>query len=1552
MIARIVSFSVHQRWLVVLFVAMASVFGGWSLAHLPIDAVPDITNRQVQVNARAAALSANEMEKQVTYPIENAIAGIPGLEYRRSLSRNGFAQVTAVFSDRTDIYFARQQITERLADAREEFPPGVEAHMGPISTGLSEIYMWTVHFKKDDGSETRRDGEPGPQRDGSYLTPEGALLRTNVEKEAYLRTVQDWIIKPQLRTIEGVAGVDSLGGYVKQYLVQPDPAKIYALGLSFSDIAAAIERNNTSRGANYVERSGESFVVRSGGRLETIEDVAAVVVVTRDAVPIRIADIAEVAIGGELRTGSASMNGEEVVIGTALMLIGGNSRTIAGAVDTKMREIAKSLPPGVEAKTILDRTALVDATIRTVASNLLEGAALVILVLFALLGNFRAALITATVIPVTMALLATGMIQARISANLMSLGALDFGLIADGAVIIAENCLRHLAERRHGLGRDPTLDERLQTIIASAEEMIRPTVFGQLIIIIVYVPMLTFSGVEGKMFEPMAMTVIIALVSAFILSLTFVPAMIAIVISGRVDESDNAIVRRMKDLYRPLLTLATRQPKKTIAFGVGVFVVSLLLAGRLGQEFIPTLDEKNIAMQASRIPSVSLTQSQAMQFEIENAIRALPEVAYVFSKTGTAEIASDPMPPNMTDTFIMLKPQKDWPDPKLPKDELVARIRGEVDELLGNLYEFSQPIQIRFNELLAGVRGDIAVKVFGDDFDTMLKSANQIAAILRGVPGAVDVKVEQVEGLPLLDIKIDKRAIARLGLTLASAQDVIGAAIGGQQAGVIFEGDRRFPIVVRLQDRLRDDIKTMENIPVALPERGARPAPTIPLKQIAKLSIGDGQNQISRENGKRRVVVTANVRGRDIASVVDEARAEVDAKVAIPTGYWIAWGGQFENLAAARARLAVVVPACFFLIFLLLYSALGGVRDALVVFSAVPLALSGGVAALWLRGMPMSVSAAVGFIALSGIAVLNGLVMRTYIRQLIERGLSSRDAIFEGAMTRLRPVAMTALVASLGFVPMAIATGAGAEVQKPIATVVIGGLISATLLTLVVLPALYTIFGDGGGGTTEPSPLAAQPFRRTWRIVKRPAALVVLSGMLVGGVGASQCRAETLERALALAYRASPVINSSRAALRAEDENVPRALSQIRPRARADGFFGVERRRSVQNATEIVNGNYLQPDFVQSFQNNGALPRTAILTVEQPLFDGFKTLNSVRAAETGVFAGRERLRSIEQRVLFDAVVAYMNVLRDTAALRLQENNVAVLAEQLRQVKERLTAGELTATDVSQAEARLSGGQAQAAAARGALESSKGVYRQIIGEEPKRLSPAKPVDRLLPATEAEAERLAQREHPLILAALHSADAAEFDVKVIESEFWPTLSMIGNIYTQSDIDGRGNRAVGAKVLGRVSVPLYSGGELSARTRQAKEVVGQKRFDADAARAELIALMRANWGSLQASRTQLRAARSQIEAAERALYGVREEAKAGRRTTIEILNAQRELLDSRVALLFVQRDQVVASYAVLAATGRLSAVVLGLPVIGYEPALHFEQVKDSWGGTTPPP
>jgi len=1070
MIERILSFSLHHRYLIALLTAAIAAFGIYSLKNLPIDAVPDITNNQVQINSVAPAFSPMEVEKQVTFPVETALAGIPGLEYTRSISRNGFSQVTAVFNDDVDIYFARAQVNERIAEAKESLPEGIDPKMGAISTGLGEIYMWTVEYEHPNGKGAEvKDGKAGWQSDGSYLTPEGQRLKTDVEQASYLRTVQDWIIRPQLKGVKGVAGVDAIGGYVKQYHVQPNPEKLVALGLSFADVVNVLERNNTSIGAGYIERHGEAYVVRAGGRIENAGQIGNIVVANRGGVVVYLKDIATVGIGKELRTGSASENGNEVVVGTALMLIGENSRTVSEAVDQKITEINKSLPVGVHAKTVLNRTKLVDRTIGTVQKNLLEGALLVIVILFALLGNFRAALITALVIPLSMLMTSMGMIRAGISGNLMSLGALDFGLIVDGAVIITENCLSRLAHRQHHEGRTLMLQERLHEVMVASREMIQPSVFGQAIIIMVYIPLLTFSGVEGKMFEPMAMTVIFALVAAFVLSLTFVPAMIAIFVKGKVEEKESRIIHKTKGWYKPALQYALEASLKIIAFATVGFVSALVLFATMGQEFIPTLDEKDIAMHAMRIPSTSLSQSQELQFAVEKAVSGVPEVAFVFSKTGTAAMAADPMPPNVSDTFIILKDKGQWPDSGISKSEIIRKINKAVSDVPGNNYEFTQPIQMRFNELISGVRSDVAVKVYGDDFAVMEKTASELVSVLKTIDGSADVKMEQTSGLPMLEVRLDKNAIARYGLNVSDVLDVLAIAVGGREAGLVFQGDRRFDILVRLPDTMRQDLNVLENLPILLPadddnmadriagQPHTRPA-YIPLKQVAKLEVTDGPNQISRENGKRRAVVQSNVRGRDIGSFVEEAQAAIDSKVKLPAGYWLEWGGQFKNLQEAKARLAVVVPACFFMIFLLLFTALGSVKQALLVFSGVPLALTGGILTLWLRGMPFSISAAVGLIALSGVAVLNGLVMITRINQLVREGIEAHKAIVEGALSRFRPVLMTALVASLGFVPMAIATGAGAEVQKPLATVVIGGLITATILTLLVLPAIYKRF--------------------------------------------------------------------------------------------------------------------------------------------------------------------------------------------------------------------------------------------------------------------------------------------------------------------------------------------------------------------------------------------------------------------------------------------------------------------------------------------------------------
>lgn len=1057
MIERILSLSIRRRHLVVLLVAVLAAFGLQSLRHLPIDAVPDITNNQIQITTLAPSLSPFEIEQQVTFPVETGLSGIAGLEGTRSISVNGLSQVTAIFAEDVDIYFARQQVGERLGEVREQLPPGLTPTMGPISTGLGEVYMWTVEYAPFDVAQAV-DGQPGWQRDGAYLTPEGERLTNPVERATYLRTVQDWIVAPQMKGVQGVAGIDTIGGHVRQYQVMPDPARLIAYGFSFADLTAALERANQSLGAGQMERNGELFILRADGRLSSPDQIADVVIATRNGVPVRLGDVATVAPGQELRTGSASENGREVVVGTALMLIGQNSRTVAAAVDARLTEIRRSLPPGITAKTVLDRTDLVNATIRTVAKNLTEGALLVIAVLFLLLGNFRVALITALVIPVTMLLTATGMLKAGVSANLMSLGALDFGLIVDGAVIIAENCLRRLGERQHKLGRLLTRDERLAEVGTAAREMIQPSVYGQAIIITVYLPLLSFSGVEGKMFEPMALTVIIALVAAFILSLTLVPALIALCVTGKVTETENPVIARADRAYRPLLDRALSRPLAVSAGAAALFGASLLLFTQLGQEFIPQLDEGDVALNSFRIPSTSLTLATEQQMAIERTVTEFPEVAFAFSKTGTAEIGTDVMPPGISHMFVMLKPREEWPDPGQSKAELIRRLEAAVTTLPGQVYEVSQPIQLRFNELLAGVRGDVAIKVFGDDFDTALATANQIAARVKTIDGAADVRVEQVSGASFLNVTVDRAQAARFGLSVADVQEVLAVAAGGKVAGLIYQGDRRFDIVARLPDALRNDPDALKALPIPLPaamEGGLR---SVPLGQVARFTFSEGPNQISRENGKRRIVVQANVRGRDIGSFVAEAQAAV-AGVPLPAGYWVNWGGQFENLIAARERLMLVVPGCFALIFLLLYGALGSGRDALLVFSGVPLALSGGILALFLRGMPFSISAAVGMIALSGIAVLNGLVMISYIRQLRAGGMEMDPAVREGARTRLRPVLMTALVASLGFVPMALSTSVGAEVQRPIATVVIGGLITATLLTLLVLPALYRRFG-------------------------------------------------------------------------------------------------------------------------------------------------------------------------------------------------------------------------------------------------------------------------------------------------------------------------------------------------------------------------------------------------------------------------------------------------------------------------------------------------------------
>ena len=1049
LIGMILDVAVRFRWAIIVLTIFAAIYGAFNLLRLPIDAVPDITNTQVQINTSAAALSPSQVETQVTFPIETGLAGIEGLEMTRSISRNGFSQVTAIFEEGTDIYFARQQVNERLAPIGASLPEGAEPTMGPISTGLGEVLMYTIEYEHPGGKGATTGGRTGWQRDGSFITERGDRLESEVAKAAYLRTVQDWVVAPLMRSIDGVAGVDSIGGFEKQFLVQPDPARLTGYGLSFDSLINALEAANLAAGANFVDRADEALLVRVDARLGGIADIEEAVVATREGVPIRIGDVANVEIGGDLRTGAASLNGDEAVVGTVLMRSGENSRTVSAQAADRLEEVRASLPDGVVAEIVYNRSSLVDATIATVEKNLVEGALLVIAVLFLLLGNIRAAIIAALVIPISMLMAAIGMNRLGVSGNLMSLGALDFGLIVDGAVIIVENSVARLAARQHREGRLLSLGERLTETRLAAQEMIKATVYGQAIILLVYAPLLTFTGVEGKTFSPMAITVMLALASAFVLSLTFVPAMIAVLLNKKLTEKEVKPIRMAKDRYGPAIRKTIARPWPVIGAGAGLFAVAAIMFGFLGSEFTPQLDERDIAVQSLRIPSTSLERSLAMQRRVEDRLEEFPQVELVFSRTGTAEVASDPMPPNASDAYVILKPREEWPDPDLPKDELVGEMESALGGLVGNLYEFSQPIELRFNELIAGVRGDVAVKLYGDDLTALTEAAGDVAGVLRGVEGAADVKVQQVTGFPTLDIAFDRPTIARYGLTVEDVAQSVAIALGGRPAGLVFEGDRRFDVVVRLADATRDDFDQLGALPIVL-ENGV----TVPLRTLADFEVVDGLAEVRREQGRRLVIVSANVRERDLGSFVEEAQEGVSAQVDLPPASFIEWGGQYQNLQEAQARLAIVVPICFAVVLLLLYMALGGWVPALAVFSAIPMALAGGVFALVLRGMPFSVSAAVGFIALSGVAVLNGLVMMTAIRQRLESGMPLDDAIADGALARLRPVLMTALVASLGFVPMALATGTGAEVQRPLATVVIGGLITATALTLFVLPAI------------------------------------------------------------------------------------------------------------------------------------------------------------------------------------------------------------------------------------------------------------------------------------------------------------------------------------------------------------------------------------------------------------------------------------------------------------------------------------------------------------------
>lgn len=1022
---RIIQFSIQHAIWVMLFACIWIAVGIYSYQKLPIDAVPDITNTQVQINTQANGFTALEVEQRITYPIENAMAGIPDLELTRSISRYGLSQVTIVFEDGTDIYWARQQINQRLQEIQAELPAQTSPIMSPVSTGLGEIYQWVLR------------AEPKAKKsDGTAYTAMD------------LREIQDWVVRPQLQRVQGVAEVNSIGGFEKNYVVSPDFSYMQQLNISLEQLQQALNQNNENRGAGFIEDNGQQLTVRIPGTLNNISDIENTLVTSSSGRAIRVSDIAQVSIGHDLRTGGATYNGEETVLGIAMMAMGENSRTVSKAVDAKIRDIQNSLPKGVFIETVYDRTSLVEKAIKTVQKNLVEGAVLVIVILFLFLGNIRAALITACVIPLSMLFTLTGMAQKNISANLMSLGALDFGIIVDGAVVIVENCIRRLAHAQQLLKRPLTQSERFKEVFLAARQARRPLIFGQLIILVVYLPIFALSGIEAKMFHPMALTVVLALIAAMILSITFVPAAVTLWVKGDIRETESGWMTSLKKSYEKTLNVAYEYKAVVLTFAICLLVVTGILTTKLGSEFAPQLGEGDFAVQQLRSPSTGLEESLRMQENTEKLLlKNFPEIKAVFARTGTAEVATDVMPPNISDGYIMLKPHEKWPDPKESIDELRSRMESYLATIPGNNSEFSQPIELRFNELISGVRSDVGVKIFGDDMQVLNGEAAKIAKIIQQVAGSSAVKVEQTSGLPLLNVEVDKFLASQYGLSVKSIQDVVATAIGGQQVGEILEGDRRFDFVIRLRDQDRN-VADVSQLPIRLPNGGS-----IILSDVAKVASIEGINQVSRENGKRRMVITANVEGRDLGSFISDLQTQLKT-YDLPSGYWIEYGGQFENLASAKTRMQIVIPLALITIFILLMAVFHNMKDSLLVFTGVPFALTGGVLFLWLRDIPLSMSAGIGFIALSGVAVLNGLVMLTFIKELRLK-YNLHEAVWQGAILRLRPVLMTACVASLGFVPMALATGTGAEVQRPLATVVIGGIISSTLLTLVLLPILY-----------------------------------------------------------------------------------------------------------------------------------------------------------------------------------------------------------------------------------------------------------------------------------------------------------------------------------------------------------------------------------------------------------------------------------------------------------------------------------------------------------------
>ena len=1039
MIEKIIEFSLRQRVFVLLGAFALLITGIWAATRLPIDAVPDITNIQVQINTEVKGLAPEEIEKLVTYPLEMEMFGVPQMTELRSLSKFGLSQITLVFEDGADIYRARQLVSERLQNAGDDLPRGVSPKLAPITTGLGEIYYYVVDY---------RAGYEGLDKP-----------KSRAEQLMELKLIHDFVVKPQLRSVPGIAEVNASGGYEKQIVILPKPEKLLASGVTFKELSDLIGENVENAGGSVIQLGGEQIAIRTNGRVQSSEEIGNLPVKFRaGAEPLRVRNLAEVEIGKNIRTGSATYNGREAILGAALMLAGENSRIVAKRVDAKIAELRGQIPPGIEITTVYDRTDLVDKTIATVKKNLFEGAVFVMVVLLLLLGNWRAALIVSAAIPLSFLFAIAGMVQTRLSGNLMSLGAVDFGLIIDGAVVMVENIVRRLGLRQHDLKRTLNASERLHTVRVAALEVGRPTFFGILIITIVYIPILSLVGVEGKTFKPMALTVIYALIGALILTLTLMPVLCSYFLKGKISEEDNFAIRFLKRIYEPVLRLALRLRWVFVGGTVALFAVSLLLFSRLGAEFIPQLDEGSFATHMIRTTSIGLDASVAMQERAEQVLKEkFPGVTYTFSRIGTAEVATDPMGVNVADTYIFYKPFSEWPktDGKaVTKDELASRMSSELGvQVPGQAYLFSQPIEMRFNEILEGTRADIAVKVFGDDYGEIEKIAGEVREILEKVPGAADVEFDALGKAPLLEITPNREAMAKYNVHAQEINQAVENGMAGGEPGVIIDGNRRYPIVVRMPDSLRVKVDEMKKLPLRTSDGGL-----VTLGQVAGFKVEEKVNTIAREMGQRRAAIMVNLRGRDVESFVLEAQRKVAGQVEFPPGYRVEFGGQFKNLREARARLAIIVPVALVIIFLLIFMAFGSLRQALLIYTGIPLAVTGGIFALWLRGMPFSISAGVGFIALSGVAVLNGLMMVSYYNQLRETGKSLLDSIMEGSLTRLRPVMMTAMVASLGFLPMALGTGAGAEVQRPLATVVIGGIISSTFLTLVVLPILYQVF--------------------------------------------------------------------------------------------------------------------------------------------------------------------------------------------------------------------------------------------------------------------------------------------------------------------------------------------------------------------------------------------------------------------------------------------------------------------------------------------------------------